>query len=352
MSESKLQIGFLGLGWVFENIWYPIFSELLPTAKFSGLDPFIKRQACTNFKQLDEGTFWKKKYDLVVIATPNNMHSKQALHAISLGFNVLIEKPVCLKRQSWQNIIALSKINEVLVFPSAAIPYRTDILYFQKIIRDSQLGQARYIEADWVRSRGIPGAASWFTNSTVSGGGVLQDLGWHLLDLVFRLYDDFPVEQYFATQTSDFLGNENFEANWKLSTAGTKEHNRSSIVPDSALLFLKFDSEKSARIRVGWASHLRGDESRLLLVCENGELELTTLFGFSPDRRSEAKLILHQNHKGQRLTLPKVRRREEYLRFAQSIINRIKRSDDPHADREYSRVDMICNIMEGISHAD
>ena len=61
------------------------------------------------------------------------------------------------------------------------------------------LGKIYWVEARWMRRRGVPGYGGWFTTKKLSGGGPLIDLGCHMLDLICWLLGQHRVARVSAS---------------------------------------------------------------------------------------------------------------------------------------------------------
>ena len=67
------------------------------------------------------------------------------------------------------------------------------------------LGRIRNVDLSWIRARGVPQARGWFTNRSQAGGGVLFDLGWHLLDVLDAVVGRLTFDQVAAVTTDDHV---------------------------------------------------------------------------------------------------------------------------------------------------
>ena len=135
--------------------------------------------------------------DLVVIGTPPDTHVALANAALDAGLAVVIDKPFAVdSREGW----ALLNRAESLGLPLTVFQNRRwdgDFLTLQALLADGALGDVYRFESRFEFFK--PGTPrSWKAGATpAAGGGVLYDLGAHLIDqavLLFGPVDDFTAE--------------------------------------------------------------------------------------------------------------------------------------------------------------
>ncbi len=63
--------------------------------------------------------------------------------------------------------------------------YRPDTMLLRSFINSNEIGEPFYIKCGWIRKQSS--SEKWFTKKEESGGGVIIDLGIHLLDLALWL---------------------------------------------------------------------------------------------------------------------------------------------------------------------
>ena len=119
--------------------------------------------------------------DVVYLATPNSMHFEQAKLALQCGKHVLCEKPLALTVTEGDELICIASREKRLL--KVAYQFRFERLFEQarEHILAGGLGELRSVRlfgcaASTARSAG------W--RQDPAEGGVLSDLGVHLLDLV------------------------------------------------------------------------------------------------------------------------------------------------------------------------
>lgn len=132
--------------------------------------------------------------DLVVLATPNDLHAPHALEAMAAGKHVVTDKPMCLSLADADAMIAASKEHDRLLSVFQNRRWDGDFLTVKKVLEEGVLGEPFLIEMFWGQY-GVPGG--WRGNAE-HGGGKFFDLGVHLVDQALQLIDS-PVERVYAT---------------------------------------------------------------------------------------------------------------------------------------------------------
>ncbi len=125
-----------------------------------------------------------EKIDIIVIATPNDVHKEIALKAMNAGKNVVCEKPVTLSSKDLQDMIDCANKNEVMFTVHQNRRWDEDFLTMKRIYDEGVLGEIFNIESRVHGSRGIPG--DW-RGTKEQGGGMILDWGVHILDQILLM---------------------------------------------------------------------------------------------------------------------------------------------------------------------
>jgi predicted dehydrogenase len=141
---------------------------------------------------------WRNRgdYDLVVISTPNRFHAPLALAALSAGIAVVIDKPMATSAAEARRLLEASRRATVPLTVYQNRRWDGDFLTMQRLIAAGTLGQVFRFESRFDRWR--PAAQEvWRERSAPEeAGGLLFDLGSHLIDQALRLFG--PVKQVYA----------------------------------------------------------------------------------------------------------------------------------------------------------
>ncbi len=122
--------------------------------------------------------------DLVVVATPNDVHREIALDAFAAGKNVISEKPVAMDSAEVEEMIAAANRAGKLFTVHQNRRWDEDYLTIKKMVDTCELGNVFRIESRVMGSRGIP---SGWREEKEHGGGMLLDWGVHLLDQMLMM---------------------------------------------------------------------------------------------------------------------------------------------------------------------
>ena len=128
--------------------------------------------------------------DLVVIGSPSGTHAALADRALDAGVAVVVDKPFAVTSAEG---LALIEKAERLGLPFTVFQNRRwdgDFLTLASLLEAGQLGEVRRFESRFEWWKPVQ-AKSWKAEATASeGGGILYDLGVHLLDQALQLFGD------------------------------------------------------------------------------------------------------------------------------------------------------------------
>lgn len=140
-----------------------------------------------------------KEIELVLVATPNDLHKPLAIQAMRAGKHVVSEKPVTLSSQDLQEMMDVSEETGMYLTVHQNRRWDEDFLTLKKIYDENRLGEVYRIESRVHGSRGIPG--DW-RQEKEHGGGMILDWGVHLLDQVLMLMKDVKLKKVYASVTN------------------------------------------------------------------------------------------------------------------------------------------------------
>jgi predicted dehydrogenase len=123
--------------------------------------------------------------DLVVVATPNDAHAPLAREALGRGAAVVVDKPLALSAAEGRELVDLAG-GRLTVFQNRR--WDSDQLTLRRLLAEGALGDVVRHESRFERWRPEPKPGAWReTRTPEEGGGVLLDLGAHLVDEALRL---------------------------------------------------------------------------------------------------------------------------------------------------------------------
>ena len=122
--------------------------------------------------------------DIVLCATPNDVHKKIVISALRAGKNVVCEKPVALSVSDFDEMVAEAERAGVVFSVHQNRRWDVDFLAIKSIIESGEIGDVINIESRIHGSRGIP--SDWRCKKQY-GGGMILDWGVHLIDQMLKL---------------------------------------------------------------------------------------------------------------------------------------------------------------------
>jgi predicted dehydrogenase len=122
--------------------------------------------------------------DLVVIATPDHLHTEQALAALDAGKHVVIDKPFATNLDDAQKVAARAAEcgRTLTIFQNRR--WDADFLTIKKLIAEGTFGEIVQFESHFDRLRPVV-ATQWKDRREA---GLWQDLGPHLVDQALHLF--------------------------------------------------------------------------------------------------------------------------------------------------------------------
>jgi predicted dehydrogenase len=138
----------------------------------------------------DVEMLWRQKsaFDLVVIATPNESHAALAERALIERLPVLVDKPLSFSPESGERLVALSKSIAVPLCVFQNRRWDSDFRTLLKVRDLGLVGVPFHVESRFELYRPL-NTLAWRESATrEAGGGVLFDLGSHLIDQVVLMF--------------------------------------------------------------------------------------------------------------------------------------------------------------------
>jgi scyllo-inositol 2-dehydrogenase (NADP+) len=126
---------------------------------------------------------------LVVVATPSADHYEHAAQCLKAGRNVLIDKPFTLTSEEAHKLIQLARERNLLLTAYQSRRWDGDFVTLKQVIASGELGRIVTFESHMDRYRAAPRKHAW-RESGGPGGGILFDLGAHLIDQATVLFGD------------------------------------------------------------------------------------------------------------------------------------------------------------------
>ncbi|HVO88316.1 MAG TPA: oxidoreductase [Casimicrobiaceae bacterium] len=128
----------------------------------------------------------RRDIDLVVIATPNDLHRPQALAALNAGHDVVVDKPFALDLAQAQEVTAAAQRQGRLLSVFHNRRWDSDVLTLARVLRSGRLGRVVEVFSHFDRFR--PEVRQRWREGSGPGAGLWLDLAPHLLDQALQLF--------------------------------------------------------------------------------------------------------------------------------------------------------------------
>lgn len=131
-------------------------------------------------------------HDFVVVAAPNDVHVKLAREALDAGLPAVVDKPLAPTADEARSLVEHAEERGVLITAYMNRRWDSDQLTLRRLLEEEGLGEVLRFESRFERWRPtLSEARPWRERSSPSaGGGILLDLGPHLVDQARLLFGE------------------------------------------------------------------------------------------------------------------------------------------------------------------
>lgn len=262
MSDKKVKVAVIGLGMGMEHLERYSKNPMAEVVGLCDLNEIYARSTAEKFGvpfvTTDyRGLLSKADLDAVSIATPVHLHHKMTIDALEAGKHVLVEKPMAHTLDQAREMAATAEKTGKILTVHHNRRYDAVTQYIKKLIDEDALGKVYFIRTGWRRSMasmtqptverdGQIFDKSWFTQKD-KGGGVLFDLGTHMLDRSMYLLG-FPSVSSAMCSTYNEVG--------KLQEVAT---GYKFDAEDFATGLVRFDDDVTLQLEVSFGSYIEED---------------------------------------------------------------------------------------------
>jgi scyllo-inositol 2-dehydrogenase (NADP+) len=133
---------------------------------------------------------WERagELDLVVVATPNRTHAPLALAAMDAGLPVVVDKPMAVDAAEGQALVDRARARGLLLTVFQNRRWDGDLLTVRRLLDEGALGRVWRFESRFERWRPTPKPGWRETGGPEDAGGMLNDLGSHVVDQALHLF--------------------------------------------------------------------------------------------------------------------------------------------------------------------
>ncbi|KVM63549.1 oxidoreductase [Burkholderia ubonensis] len=188
--SSLLRIGLMGFGFAGATFHAPVIaaSGRTQVAAIATGQPDRARAAYPDARIVADldALLALDDIECVVIATPNDTHFPLARQVLDAGRHVVVDKPVTLTSDEALALARLANARSRVFAPFHNRRWDGDFLTVRRVVESGELGRITYVTSHFDRFR--PQVRVRWREEAARGGGLLLDLGPHLIDQALALF--------------------------------------------------------------------------------------------------------------------------------------------------------------------
>ncbi|MFH0740179.1 MAG: Gfo/Idh/MocA family oxidoreductase [bacterium] len=243
LEQKNISLGLVGAGYWGKNL-VRVFNTLGVLKKVCDCNTEVISQVKKDYPEISvvqdfNNLLEDRELVGIVIASPAVSHYELAKKALIAGKHVFVEKPLALKVQHGEELVALAKDKELVLMVGHLLLYHPAIVKLKEMIKSGDLGEIRYIYSNRLNFGKLR-----------TEENVLWSFAPHDIAIVL----DFLG----MPKSVNCLGKDFLQKN----------------IPDVTLTFLEFDNNQAAHIFVSWLNPFK--EQKLSII---GSLKMAVFDG-------------------------------------------------------------------------
>lgn len=284
MADTRLRVGIIGAGTIANGAHIPAWKDQ-PSVEIVGVADSAPGNARStalrhgipfstgSVQELLE----KTGPDAVSICAPAHCHREHTIAALRSGAHVLCEKPLALTSADAAEMFREAEGAKRHLLVGQSMRFYNQMAAAKEFAASGELGEIYCADAARIRRRGVP-SHGVFTVKSLSGGGVLFDLGVHMLDTVLWIMGNpRVVSATGATFTKianrdEGLITSEAEAGAPIGVFNRRADPAGFDVEDMASAFLRLENGAVISLRVSWAVNAPDDAGGIYLMGTEGGL--------------------------------------------------------------------------------
>jgi predicted dehydrogenase len=195
-----------------------------------------------------EELFEIEDLDAIDICTPNYLHAPMAVAALEAGKHVLCERPLARSSEEAATMTKAAKKADRVLACAVQHRFRPDAQLLRRFVEKGDLGEIFMAKAGWLRLKTQWDSDEWRRQKRESGGGVVLDLGFQMLDLSLWVLGQPKVT----------------------SVTASVHRNKKGDVEDSATAFFRLESGATLTLELTWSLLMEKDFAYLNLFGSGG----------------------------------------------------------------------------------
>jgi D-xylose 1-dehydrogenase (NADP+, D-xylono-1,5-lactone-forming) len=209
MKFRPIQMGILGAGSFIQRRILPILNEIeeinvvaLQKRNLNDAQELAYKYRIPYATSSREELLKRPDVEVVLVATQNHMHEADAIACAAFEKPTLCEKPLATTSTAIIKMLEAFQKKSIPLFVGQALRFKYCARKAQELLQSGRLGRLLSIRAHF----SIPLPEENWRHLQVNCGGVLLDIGVHLIDLI-RFISDDEIKSVFATANPDYKMN-------------------------------------------------------------------------------------------------------------------------------------------------
>jgi predicted dehydrogenase len=285
LSTDKLRVAVIGSGTIANAAHIPAWKDQ-PGVELVGVADSMAENAGATARRHEipyasddvEAMLAEVRPDVVSVCTPAYCHKNHTIAALRAGAHVLCEKPLALTSCDAAEMFQQAEAANRMLLVGQSMRFYNQIAAAKEFADLGQLGDIYYADAARLRRRGVPTHGTFHVKA-LSGGGVLYDLGVHMLDTLLWIMGN-PAVVAATGVTYTKLANRDEGIITSPADSGTPvgvftapAYNSSDFdVEDLAAAFLRLENGATITLRVSWAANVPDSAGGVWIMGTEGGL--------------------------------------------------------------------------------
>lgn len=202
--RSDLRVGLIGFGLAGESFHAPLIAATpglrLTAVVTANAERRERARRDHPEARVVESADWLFRHagelDLVVVASPNRTHVELAQASLAAGLPVVVDKPLAASAAEARQLAGEARRRGLMLTVFHNRRWDGDFLTARRLLADQALGRVLRFESRFERWRPLPKPGWRELAAPEEAGGVLYDLGSHLVDQALLLLG--PVTHVYA----------------------------------------------------------------------------------------------------------------------------------------------------------
>jgi predicted dehydrogenase len=173
--------------------------------------------------------------DAAIVALPNDLHAPVTIELLNRGIHVLVEKPMALTTTDCDDMIRAAKHSGMTLAVGLEFRFFSDTDFIRQFLAAGLLGRITKVDLrlgiifDW------PVESDYLFDKERAGGGVLMDLGAHVIDLLLWWMGDYESVAYADDAMGGVESNCAMQVKFAGGATGTVEISRTRNLRNSCI---------------------------------------------------------------------------------------------------------------------